>query len=57
MAVKFSTMPAPNVKLGYFFPKMTAQLKFPKFQIIYVYVYIYIKRPTLAVMSTLDHQE
>lgn len=51
MAVNFCTMPTQHGKLGYFFPKLTAQLKFPKIQIIYmyIYIYIYIKRPIIAV--------
>lgn len=52
MAVNLCTMPTQHSKLGYFFfSKLTAQLKFPKIQIIYmyIYIYIYIKRPIIAV--------
>jgi hypothetical protein len=53
MAINFCTMPTQHSKPGYFFPKLTAQLKFPKIQIIYIciyiYIYIYIKRPIIAV--------
>ena len=50
MAVNFCTMPTQHSKLGYIFPKLTAQLKFPKnSNYIYVYIYIYIKRPIIAV--------
>lgn len=51
MAVNFCTMPTQHGKLGYSFSKLTAQLKFPKIQIIYmyIYIYIYIKRPIIAV--------
>ena len=49
MAVNFCTMPTQHGTTGILFPKLTAQLKFPKIQIIYIYIYIdlfiYIKRP------------
>jgi hypothetical protein len=43
MAMNFCTMPTQHDKLGYFFPKLTAQLKFPEIQkhtIICVYLYL-----------------
>ena len=42
MAVNFCIMPTQHGTTGILFPKLTAQLKFPKIQIIYIYVYIYI---------------
>ena len=51
MAINFCTMPTQHGTFGIVFPMLTAQLKFPKIQIIYVYMYIYtdlfiyIKRP------------
>jgi hypothetical protein len=52
MAINFCTMPTQHGKPGYFFPKLTAQLKFPKIQIIYMCMYIFrfiLKRPIIAV--------
>lgn len=41
MAVNFCTMPTQHGTTGILFPKLTAQLKFPKIQIIYICIYIY----------------
>ena len=41
MAVNFCTMPTQHGTTGILFPKLTAQLKFPKIQIIYIWIYIY----------------
>lgn len=50
MAVNFCTMPTQHSKLGYVFPKLTAQLVSKKFKLyICIYIYIYIKRPIIAV--------
>ena len=51
MAVNFCTMPTQYSTTRIPFPKLTAQPKFPKIQIIYLYIYInidlfiYKKRP------------
>lgn len=42
MAVNFCTMPTQHGTTGILFPKLTAQLKFSKIQIIYICIYIYI---------------
>ena len=39
--VNFCTMPTQHGTTGILFPKLTAQLKFPKIQIIYICIYIY----------------
>jgi hypothetical protein len=65
MAINFYTIPTQDGKLGYFFPKLTAQIMFTKIQIIYmyicvcvfvciyIYIYIYIRGPIIAVCYAL----
>ena len=42
MVVHLCTMPTQHGTTEILFPKLTAQLEFPKIQIIYIYIYIYI---------------
>ena len=49
MAVNFCTMPTQHGTTGILFPKLTAQLKFPKIQIIYIYIYVYRERFIISV--------
>lgn len=59
MAVNFCTMPTQHDTTGILFPKLTAQLKFPKIQIIYIciciyiYIFIYIKRPIAVCFASI----
>lgn len=46
MAVNFCTMPTQHGKLGYFFPKLTAQLVSKNSNYIYVYIYLYLYKKT-----------